>query len=321
MDHSQGDGGADGEKPKNQLTHPDNFLDEMDSDPNADPDSILAEALPQLEKEMKQIQSDFIGLNAEIESLDLDVYREEKVNSKTLKERWLNFKKNFKAKARELTLKVYFHVKYFIIWLVLEVPKKIFKAIKYLAQSFQKLTSIFSKWSGKRKILFITSVIALITTLFVYIKMIKSDFLLRENSTFYGSMEELAENSFSYDLNVKQEPFYNSPRVKVYSFQMKPVIVNLKRKAESEGVSNDNPMAYFEFIFEGNSGDVVVELKERESEFVDVVSRVIETKSYEELETLDGKVAMKEDIRKEINKKINSGIIKKVEIRNFFIKP
>ena len=82
-----------------------------------------------------------------------------------------------------------------------------------------------------------------------------------------------------------------------------------------------NPMGFFEFVFEGNSGDVVVELKSRESEFEDLIERVVESYSYESLETTEGKINLKEDLRIELNKQLTEGIVQAVELRNVFIKP
>ena len=80
-------------------------------------------------------------------------------------------------------------------------------------------------------------------------------------------------------------------------------------------------MGFFEFVFEGNSGDVVVELKSRESEFEDLIERVVESYSYESLETTEGKINLKEDLRIELNKQLTEGIVQAVELRNVFIKP
>jgi flagellar basal body-associated protein FliL len=147
--------------------------------------------------------------------------------------------------------------------------------------------------------------------------MVSTDYLYKEKFRFHGSMAELADDSFTYDSEMPMEPFYDSPRVKAYLFKMKPMVVNLKRREPQR----DNPMAYFEFVLEGNSGDVVVELKLRESEFVDLAERLIESQSYEALDTPEGKRELKESLRRELNKKLTDGILRKVEIQNVFIKP
>jgi flagellar basal body-associated protein FliL len=191
------------------------------------------------------------------------------------------------------------------------------KVVKYLGANVKAIGSVFSHWSKKRKISFVVATIFFGLVIFGYVKLMKSGVLYRESYQYVGSFEEMADYSITLDQTAQFEPFYNSPRVKAYSFQMKPVVVNLKRNPDS----NQVPMGFFEFVFEGNSGDVVVEMKLRESEFVDVMSRVIEGYSYETLDSVDGKERLKEELRKELNKQLTEGVIRRVEIGNFFIKP
>lgn len=294
------------------------FLDSLESDPNEDPEALLAEALPNLEKDMKQIQSDFIGLNADIEPLE---FGEDStvpiVQSESFKVKLKKIKKKIQAAVVHLGEKIFYRLKYLAIWLIIEFPKKLLTIWIIVAKELKKLSQVYSKWSTKRKILFFISIISITATSYIYYKVIKGNLLTYQDYQFYGSMDELADHSFSYDVDSDTEPFYNSPRVKVYSFKMKAVVVNLKVSEESNGT----PMAYFEFVFVGNSGDVVVEFKNRESEMIDLVERVIETKTFEALDTVEGKEELKEDIQRELNKKLTDGAIKKVEIHNFFIKP
>lgn len=308
----------DEERKEVSVKKPVGFLDTLDADPNEDPEALLAEALPNLEKDMKQIQSDFMGLNAEIESIEFgDESNSPIIQSESLKVKLKKLKKKVQSGLTHLGEKIFFRAKYLAIWLVMEFPKKLLKLWKIIAKAIGKIAHVYSHWSTKRKFLFFISFISISITIYFYYKIVRDNLLAYEDHQFYGSMEELSDYSFSYNADSNTEPFYNSPRVKVYSFKMKPIVVNLKDSEESNGT----PMGYFEFIFIGNSGDVVVEFKNRESEMIDLVERVIETKTYEALDTIEGKEDLKEDIRKELNKKLTDGTLKKVEIHNFFIKP
>lgn len=306
------------EKDKNTQPPPGGLLDELESDPNEDPEALLAEAIPDLEKNMKQLQSDFIGLNADIQSIEFgDETPTTASYSSSTKLRLIKFKKKVTHWFINLAEKIFYRLKYFFIWLIIELPKKLLSLWNNFTKHIKSISHVFTHWSGKRRILFIVSFVFLSITLYFYFKLVKSNMLFNDDFHFYGSMEELSDHSFTYDLDGETEPFYNSPRVKVYSFKMKPVVVNLKREKDSD----ENPMSFFEFIFVGNSGDVVVEFKDRESELIDLVERVIEKKTFESLDTIEGKEELKQDIRKELNKKLTDGVIKKVEIHNFFIKP
>lgn len=303
-------------RPKAKLTHPDGFLDELDGDASQDPDALLAEVVPNIDKEMGQLNADFSNISVDIETLDLDGEEDDDVPI-TLKEKFQAWKRRSKTKIKGIASELFFDIKYFLIWFALEAPKKILKIAKIVGARLKVLGNVFSHWSKKRKILFVLSTVAFAAIIVGYVNLMKSGILYKESYQYVGSLEELADYSITLDQTAQFEPFYNSPRVKAYSFQMKPVVVNLKRKEDS----NQVPMGFFEFVFEGNSGDVVVEMKLRESEFVDVMSRVIEGYSYETLDTVDGKERLKEELRKELNKELTEGVIRRVEIGNFFIKP
>jgi flagellar basal body-associated protein FliL len=130
-------------------------------------------------------------------------------------------------------------------------------------------------------------------------------------------MGDLASFAFRYDPESQSEAFYASPRVKTYSYQLKPIVINLKRK---DG-SSKNPMGFFEFVLDGSSGDVLVEVKNRETEIVDMVQRVIEGMKYEEIDSQEGKLILKEVLRKELNKILIEGTLRKVQIQSIILKP
>lgn len=301
---------------KAKLSHPDAFLDELDGDQTQDPDKLLAEVAPHLDQEMNQLRTDFSGLTLDIETLDLDGDGQEELPV-SFKERWLTFKKRWKNKIQTFASWAFYHIKYLIIWLMLEAPKKILAFLRLFFGYLKDFYGVYASWSRRRKVLFFLASSSLIALTVIYYQMIKSKVLYRETYHFWGTMAEVADYTFKYAPEAGFEPFYNSPRVKSYSFQMKPVVVNLRRNASQ----SNNPMGFFEFIFEGSSGDVVAEIKERESEFVDLVERVIEAQTYESLETVDGKDQLKEDLRREMNKQLTEGLIRKVDISNIFIKP
>jgi flagellar basal body-associated protein FliL len=305
-----------GTRVKAKLTAPDAFLDELDGDPDQDPDALLAKYAPNFEKELSQLNADFADLQGDIETLDLDGDRIREVPI-SFKEKWKILKKKWKQKTKDLWEKLFYNIKYFFIWLALEAPKKVLAFSKKILEVLKGVFAIFANWSTKRKVLFFLATTSLSFTLWLYYKVVKGNVLNKESFHFYGSIAELATHSFKIDPDANREPFYNSPRVKAYSFQMKPLVANLKRR----DTDTTNPMAFFEFVFEGSSGDVIVELKLRESEFIDVTERVVEAHYYEDLDTIKGKTILKEDLRRELNKQLTEGVIRRVEIRNFFIKP
>ncbi len=134
---------------------------------------------------------------------------------------------------------------------------------------------------------------------------------------FVNSMEEWAKNVSTYGKDNSFEQFYDSPRVKQNIVALRRAVVNLKPSAGS----GSNPMAFFEFFVEGNSTDVAVELKDREYEIIDVVQRLMEDNSFAELDSVEGKQNLLENIRKELNSLLTRGKIRRVYIKQAIIKP
>lgn len=302
--------------PKESPTRPDAFLDELEGVIRQDSNDLFSKLLPGLDAPLEELKQGFSELKVDIESLTIEPpksstkpthYRAKAVD---LFQQW---RKKFSNALTALLL----HSKYRLIKILSEAPKKIVSLLKGIALHIKQAIDIFKQWSRKRKILFCLALLALTGILYFYVITIKSKALYRDGFYFYGSMRELSDFSFSHDPKSLLEPFYTSPRVKSYSFQMKPVVVNLKRR----NLEKDNPMGFFEFVFVGNSGDVVIEMKSRESEFIDLTERVIEDHNYETLDTPEGKRNLKEDLRRELNARLNEGFIRTIEIRNFFIKP
>lgn len=257
---------------------------------------------------------------AELESpLELDSIKSNLGHPKALSKfgKFKNWNKKLFSKVGHLFSAILSMAKNVLLRLLREVPKKVKGVALFALGKFKSLIKLFSSWSLKRKILFAFTFVTLFTVSVFYLKIVLKKTLYHERFHFVGSIAEMSDYAFYFQENTAMEPFYNSPRFKAYLFQMKPVAVNLKRK----DTLRDNPMGYFEFVFEGNSGDVVVEMKARESELVDLMERVIENHRYEDLETGQGKNELKSDIQREFNSRLTEGVVRRVEFKNIFIKP
>ena len=215
------------DRKKAKLTHPDAFLDEMDGDPSQDADALLAEFAPQIDHELNQLNADFAELNIEIESLNFDG-DDSAVDSISIKQRLINLKKKIKVKVIAITDWIFYNIKYLFIWAIFEAPKKVLIFIKKIFQQLSAVFIVYKHWSIKRKGLFFFAFFGLASMTYFYISIVKNRILYQDSFHFYGSMAEIADFAFSYNPKLNLEPFYNSPRVKAYSFQMKPVVVNLK---------------------------------------------------------------------------------------------
>ena len=94
------------------------------------------------------------------------------------------------------------------------------------------------------------------------------------------------------------------------------LIVNLKPPEDGA-----NPMALIDLYLEAGSQEGAVELKDRDSEARDVISRTLEQLSYDELMTDEGKNKLKVFIRKNLNDFLTRGRIRRVFFKSIVLKP
>lgn len=144
----------------------------------------------------------------------------------------------------------------------------------------------------------------------------KFDLLSPARDPFLGSLEEVAVKKFSYDPSQKAESFYNSLRFSGNIFRVRQMVVNLKRSPE-----NDRPMALFQVIVEGNSQDVIVEMKDREGEMSDTIQRATEEFTFGELQLPEGKKALLLKIKEAVNTRLTTGQVRRAYFQSIVLKP
>ena len=79
-------------------------------------------------------------------------------------------------------------------------------------------------------------------------------------------------------------------------------------------------MLAFELNIEGMTAEVVVEIKDREAEFKDLILRTAEELNYDDLSGADGKKNLSERILNVINSNLTQGQIRKVLYKSFVLK-
>lgn len=80
-------------------------------------------------------------------------------------------------------------------------------------------------------------------------------------------------------------------------------------------------MVAYEFSLEGNSTEVLIEIKDREGEILDQIQRMIEEHSFDELNSADGKKLITEKVRSTVNRLLTLGKIRHVYIQGVIFKP
>jgi flagellar basal body-associated protein FliL len=162
-------------------------------------------------------------------------------------------------------------------------------------------------------IFWVLVVLALGALSFVWIN--KDSFF--NQSLFITSMETLGGPVHSFNPNTESESFYDNTRFAKNLISMSPIHVNLKPSENS----TDNPMLAFEVTVEGLSSDAIVEIKDRQAEFKDLLARLSEAKTYDELITADGKRQLCDQYRDLLNANLTRGQVRRVLLKTFIIKP
>lgn len=273
-----------------------------------DVDAELMKADPTFEDSLRDFQSDLanIEIQPDVDSAD----HEEKQS----------FIKKTVAVLKDRIRQGFLFIKYFVIWLLTDGIMKLVNGVKGfilgLRQSAGEAWHTFGIMSGKKKLMFFIflGIVGGVSAGFYIV--IKKQILDRQVNPFVGSMTEVANHSFIYDSETEVEPLFDSTRVRIYAFQLKPMVVNLRRLDPGS-----NPMGVFEFVCEGSSKEVLVEIKLRESEIRDRVQRVVEGFDYDSLDTKDGKLMLRESIKTELNSLLLKGELLRIQIKSIIIKP
>jgi flagellar basal body-associated protein FliL len=175
----------------------------------------------------------------------------------------------------------------------------------------------FRHWPIKSKLLFFGGIFLFMGALAVaYFAFVKKS-LVYKQELFITSFEPLADHKWDISEENSMETFYNSSRIPKNIFLLKKIVVNIQPSSSS----GPNPMVAFEFSLEGNSSEVLLEIKDREGEILDQVQRTIEAFTFDELNDFEGKKIVSEKVRATINGLLTLGKLRKVYIQGIILKP
>ena len=201
--------------------------------------------------------------------------------------------------------------------------KKPHAIVKFFTNLFAKAQSPF--WSTAVKPLLVhkypkqamTFWLLLVGLIYGGNKLYNAHFWSAPSQLFLTSYADLGLNVEDYDMLEAVEPYYDNVRLSKNIMSLIKMTANLR---PSENSSN-NPMISFEIVIQGVSNEPIVEIKDREAEFRDIVLRVTEDFSYDDLDTGSGKQALAESILSKINANLTGGQVRKVYYKNIVIKP
>lgn len=140
--------------------------------------------------------------------------------------------------------------------------------------------------------------------------------LLHED-LFLHSLAALSSNVSEFNPIDGTEAFYDNPKFTKNLISISPMHLNIK-PSENSG---ENPMLAIEVTVEGLSADAIIEIKDREAEFKDLLSRLTEEKTYDELVDAEGKRVLCDQYREVLNANLTRGQVRRVLLKAFVIKP
>lgn len=277
-------------------------------------DPAFAASMDELRAQVEQDKPEISQLD--IESLDL----EEKPLTK-----WAAFRSKVQmrvARLRELLTVIIHALKNFRVTAII-AAKATLLFLKHAAKATFAWTreSIKSAIKGFKalplssKLLVFATLILGIVTVFVMRMVMRGNYLPTIEMHYLQSFSDVADESFTFDAHEPIEDFRDPIFHPEHVMLIDKIIVNLKRPSE-----NTNPMGLFEFYIEVSTDEAAVELKDREVETRDLISRTIEQMTYEDLVTAEGKNKLKIILRKGLNDFVTKGRVRSVLFRNIVLK-
>ncbi len=232
----------------------------------------------------------------------------------------LKFKK-LKFIAQSFWIAKWVQVKNYLYFLATTGKNKLVEKIKELVRNFfgnlgqSKKTFFALKWN--LKIAGIGLIFLVGATIFIIYLSLTRGLVPTQNEIFIPSMERVATDIQIYDPASEVEPFYENLRATQNLLLIPKMVVNLRQSSQS----GPNPMGAFELFLEGMAPEVIIEAKDREVEIRDLILRVLEEFTFDQLDNADGKKEACDKIKREVNSVLTTGKLKRVWIKTAILKP
>lgn len=221
------------------------------------------------------------------------------------------------ARVRLWRIKKVGQLKYFLIHAGPRLKSNSLKTKTNFQNSLSLGIKTFKAYSWARKISFVFLVTATIGGTIGIQQLLSKNVFKPSEALFMTSLGGWAQTAIPYSQDTVWEPFYSSTRIVQNVFLMQKMVVNLKRSENSES----NPMGAFEFFVEGTVNDVIVEIKDREPEIEDLFLRTIEEMNYDQIASGDGKKNLCEVLRRQLNKVLTKGQVRRIYFKTAIVKP
>lgn len=300
------------------------------SDPNADVsleniDKLLEAEDPEFAKSLGEVKAVTPDPNVEIEASSIEesdvVTVEEKPSKppgfiKRIRARismaWFGFKNRLNARlahfAKELVIFLKTRPKEFFLFLM--------STIKVLIQKALIPLKLFGEANKIQKLGFLVLLMIMVGAGWVLVHNFKGIWLPSINEPILRTFESQADWVEEIEAKDPMKNFYSAFPQEHHEFLFNKMKVNLRATSE-----NPLPMGAFEMIVDLDSPETSIEVRDRQVEFSDLLQRVLEEETFNDLATELGKTKLKSRIKRELNQKLTQGWVRDVNFKTFILKP
>ncbi len=198
-----------------------------------------------------------------------------------------------------------------------ELGLKVLGLIKTGIETIKGLLQSFTRWSVGQKVGFVLMILLTgISTIVIY-KSMNTGIIHEKDGILVRQLEDFAEQIVFVDSEDGYDSFYDSPRASQNLVSMKRMVFNIR----ASSMSGAQPMAAVELFIEGYAPEVIIEIKDREAELLDLFQREGEQMSYDLLSSAEGKRMFSERLQNTVNQVLTQGKVKRIFLKNFILKP
>ena len=282
-------------------------------------DQMLAAEDPDFATEMQGVQEVGADTDVVIEASAIDTDEEIKEDEKKdsfikkmilgpiniLKPKFILFARNLFLLAKNFAIWLYQQLK---IWIPI-VLKAVLNFYKTNIKAFGKLTRV-------QKLALVSGVVLLVGMFFLFKINVKGQWIPLFNKPELQRLSTIADSEIDVGKDKEFIPLYTAFSLPHFEYLLPKFKANLKPTA-----TNAWPMAAMELIVTLDTRETAVELKDREAAVFDRVQRVIESVTYEQMDTSLGKEHLKTLIKKELNTILTQGWVENISYKTLVIKP
>jgi flagellar basal body-associated protein FliL len=225
---------------------------------------------------------------------------------------WLSFKNRLKARlihfGKESVIFLKTRPKEFALFLI--------SSIKVLIKKAAVPLQLFRDANNGQRLAFTFLTMIAVGAAWVLVNNFKGIWLPSINEPILGTFESHADWVEEIDAKEPWENFYSAFPQEHHEFLFNKMKVNLRATAE-----NPLPMGAFEIIVDLDSPETSIEVRDRQVEFTDMLQRVLEDETFNDLATELGKTKLKSRVKRELNQKLTQGWVRDVNFKTFVLKP